>query len=172
VIAIRRHARLTGEYDRAITELDTLAGVGWHDENRPSVPQRPGLRSSSLGLADMLRAAGQKERAQALLDSLVAQMTAEMRAPGRSETWYCYGMAVAMALQDQPEHAIGWLRRGVELGALDHDETLVLQGDPAFDALRTKPEFIAVLRSVRAHADREAAELAQLRAQGKVPARR
>jgi tetratricopeptide (TPR) repeat protein len=171
VIAIRRHARLTGQYARAIAALQKRAGVTWDNDMTPRIPPRPGLRAASLGLADMLQADGQQQRARALLDRLIAQMAAELRAPDRSVTWHCYGMGVALALRGQPALALDWLRRGVENGALAHDDFLILQADPAFDGLRSEPVFVALERDLHMRREREAQELEQLRAAGQVPRR-
>jgi TolB-like protein/DNA-binding winged helix-turn-helix (wHTH) protein/Tfp pilus assembly protein PilF len=172
VVSIRRHARLTGQFDRAIAALEKRSGVSWQQDGSPRVPHRPGLRVTNVGLADMLQAGGQPARARLLLDRLLAQMSTELRAPGRMDTWYCPGMSVAFALWGEPERALDWLRRGVEIGSLAHDEWVVLGGDPAFDGMRHLPAFQQLLQRVHAIRDREAAELAQLRAEGRVPQRR
>ena len=172
VIAIRRHARLTNHFDRASRALEKLAGITWQPDGAPRVPHRPGLRVASIGLADMLQAGGNTTRARALLDRLVAQMNAELGVRGRMDTWYCHGMSVALALRGEPDRALEWLERGVEIGSLAHDEWLTLGGDPAFDGMRNLPAFQRLLHQVHAVRDREAAELAQLRAAGRVPQRR
>jgi hypothetical protein len=171
VVSIRRHARLTGEFDRAIAALEKRSGVTWQQDGSPRVPQRPGLRVTGVGLADMLQAGGHPARARLLLDRLVAQMDAELGVPGRMDTWYCHGMSVALALRGETDRALGWMRRGVAIGSLAHDEWLVLGGDPAFDGMRNRPEFQRLLHEIRAVRDREAAELAQLRTAGRVPQR-
>ncbi|MEY2920036.1 MAG: hypothetical protein RL261_1341, partial [Pseudomonadota bacterium] len=171
VIAIRRHARLTGQYPRAITALDVLSGVTWAADGVPRVPSRPGLRVAVFGLADMLQQSGETLRARALLDEFIAQMGREMRGTGRHETWYYQGMSVALALSGQADRAIDWLQRGVEAKALLHDGACVLEGDPAYDVLRVDPRFQALERQMRDHESRERAELAQARAAGVVPAR-
>jgi TolB-like protein/DNA-binding winged helix-turn-helix (wHTH) protein/Tfp pilus assembly protein PilF len=171
VVSIRRHARLTGQFDRAITALEKRSSVSWQQEGSPRVPHRPGLRVTSIGLADMLQAGGHPARARLLIDRLLAQMSTELRVPGRMDTWYCHGMSVALALRGEPELALDWLRRGVEIGSLAHDEWLTLGGDPAFDGMRNLPQFQRLLHEVHAVRDREMAELAQLRAAGRVPRR-
>jgi hypothetical protein len=171
VVSIRRHARLTGQFDRAITALEKRSGVSWQQEGSPWVPHRPGLRVTSIGLADMLQTGGHPARARLLIDRLLAQMSTELRVPGRMDTWYCHGMSIALALRGEPERALDWLRRGVEIGSLAHDEWLTLGGDPAFDGMRNLPEFQRLLHEVHAVRDREVTELAQLRAAGRVPRR-
>jgi len=172
VLSIRRHARLTGQFDRAITALEQHAGVSWQQDGSPRVPRRPGLRVTSIGLADTLQAAGHAAKARLPPDQVLAQVGAELRAPGRTDTWYCYGMSVALALRGEPERALDWLRRGVEISSLAHDEWLILGGDPAFDGMRNLPAFQQLLQQIHAIRDREAAELAQLRTEGRVPQRR
>jgi hypothetical protein len=171
VVSIRWHARLTGQFDRAITALEQRSGVSWQQDGSPRVPHRPGLRVASIGLADMLQAGGHPAKSRLLLDQLFTQMSTELRVPGRTETWYCHGMSVALALRGEPGRALDWLRRGVEIGSLAHDEWLTLGGDPAFDGMRNLPEFQRLLHQVHAVRDREVAELAQLRAAGRVPQR-
>jgi hypothetical protein len=119
----------------------------------------------------MLHAGGQPARAQALLDALIAQMGQELRQPGRSATWYWQGMSIALALRGQPERAMDWLRRGAEVHSLAHDFTVMLGGDPAFDAMRLAPAFKALEQGAREEIAREASELARLRASGQVPRR-
>jgi hypothetical protein len=119
----------------------------------------------------MLQAGGHPAKSRLLLDRLFTQMSTELRVPGRTETWYCNGMSVALALRGEPGRALDWLRRGFEIGTLAHDEWFTLGGDPAFDGMRNLPEFQRLLHQVRAVRDREAAELAQLRAAGRVPQR-
>lgn len=171
VVSIRRHARQTGQYARAAATLEALSGITWQADGLPRVPQRPGLRVASIGLADMLQAGGQSARAQVLLDALITQMGQELREPGRDATWYWQGMSIALALRGQPDRAMAWLRRGAEVHALAHDFTVMLGADPAFDAMRLDPDFEALEQGAREAITHEARELARLRAAGQVPRR-
>jgi hypothetical protein len=120
----------------------------------------------------MLQAGGHTGRARLLLDRLLAQMSNELRVPGRTDTWYCHGMSVALALRGEPERALDWLRCGVEIDSLAHDEWVTLGGDPAFGGMRNLPAFQQLLHRVHATCDREATVLAKLPAEGRVSQRR
>jgi TolB-like protein len=167
-LAIRRDARFTGDHGRAIAALEELAGVTWRADGSPDVASRPGLRVASLGLADMLQASGDVDRARRLIDLVLEQMTAELRAPNRRELWYHHGMSVALALRGDFAQALDWIRRGVEQGYAGGDLGIMLDAEPAFDGLRESPEYRALEHRVLEHARRERAELERLRDAGEL----
>jgi TolB-like protein/DNA-binding winged helix-turn-helix (wHTH) protein/tetratricopeptide (TPR) repeat protein len=168
VLSIRRHARLTGQYARAVTAMESLSGVRWTADDEPLVPERPGTRISTVGLADMLQLNGETERAQRLLQAVIARLRDELRAGQRSELWYSGAMSIALALSGDQETALAWLERGLASGRNNGE---LLAAEPAFDGLRDNPRFVKLLESVRLHALHERAELDELRSSGVVPRR-
>ena len=166
-LALRRHARLTGQYERAIDTLAGLAGVTWRADGSAIVPPRPGLRVTGLALADVLQASGRHDAAQRLLDEQIEQMRAELESSGRAATWYWWSFSQAFALRDDPAQALDWLARGERMHIWGSDRWL-LDVDPAFDGLRTRPEFEAVRQRALAHARKERAEVDALRAAGRI----
>jgi len=169
VLAIRRHAHVTGEYDRAIETLETMSGVGWTAADEPVLSPRPGIRVSDTGLAAMLQANGEPQRARRLLAVLIARMQAEMRAPGPRKLWYYQTISVALALYGDTEGALAWLQAGVADVHMSHG--IALAADPAFDSMRGDPRFVALENEMQRHARAERAKLEQLRATGAVPRR-
>lgn len=171
VLAIRRRARLTGDYPRAIAAMERLSGVQWTADGTPVLPERPNLRISSLGLADMLQHAGDAERAGALLDAVTAKLRQEIANSGGSELWYYGSMSIALALAGDDAGALDWIDRGIRNGYLRRGSGDWVELEPAFDRLQRDARYQALLAEVRAHAQREHARLLQLRASGVVPQR-
>ena len=60
-LAIRRHARVTGDYQRAIDALEGWATVTW-DGDEPILEGQLDMGVGVAGLADMLIATGQQEQ--------------------------------------------------------------------------------------------------------------
>jgi tetratricopeptide (TPR) repeat protein len=171
-VALRRHARLTGQYERASDALANLSGVTWSADGTVVVPPRSGLRVAELGLADLLQASGRTLPARRLLDEVVRQMRAELESPGRTATWYWRSMGVAYALRGEPAVALDWLAQGERTRGLVTDRWLVLAAEPAFDGLRPWPAFAAMAQRAGEVARRERGELDALRAEGRLPGRR
>jgi tetratricopeptide (TPR) repeat protein len=167
--AIRHHARITGDYARAIGALETLSGVGWTADDEPVLSARPGLRLAAIGLADLLQLTGEPERAKRLLTGILERMQAELKEPARSELWYYQSMAVLLTLMGNKEGAIAWLQRGVASRKLLGDSSVWT--DPALEPLRGDPRFVELLRKVEENTRIERAKLVQLRAKGLVPTR-
>ena len=71
-------------------------------------------------LADMLMASGQKDRARALLEELLADDDVQINRYGRGEVWLNDGRAIAYALLGRPDDAIATLQRQAKLGFLSH----------------------------------------------------
>ena len=65
-LAIRRHARVTGEYQRAVEALERWAAVTW-DDGEPVLEGQLDMGVGVAGLADMLMATGQHQRARRIL---------------------------------------------------------------------------------------------------------
>ena len=169
-LAIRRHARLTGDYPRAIEALEKWASVTWEDDE-PVLEGQLDMGVGVAALADMLMASGQKERARALLEELLADADVQVSRYGRGEVWLNDGRAIAYALLGRPDKAIAMLQRQAKLGFLSHLWRITLEDEPAFDSLRARKDFQALLADVRAIEAREREQFLRMRAEGQVPNR-
>jgi tetratricopeptide (TPR) repeat protein len=171
VVAIRRHARVTGDYERAVEAIEALSGVTWTAEGMPRVPQRQGLKISALGLGDLLLANDDRERGQRLLRTVIEQLNTELRSGMRAEIWTFENMSVALALSGDQQRALNSLQHTLEAGAKGHGAWEVLEADPAFDSLRGEPRFVSLVQKVNRHMAAERAKVEKLRASGEIPER-
>jgi hypothetical protein len=169
-LAIRRHARVTGDYQRAIEALEVWAAVTW-DGDEPVLEGQLDMGHGVAAVADMLMASGQKDRARALLVELLADADVQINRYGRGEIWLNGGRAIAYALLDRPDDAIATLQRQSQLGFLSHLWRITLEDEPAFDSLRTREDFQALLADVRANEAREREQFLRMRADGLIPKR-
>ena len=170
-LAIRMHARETGEYARAIRALEAWMSVEWED-GEPTLGDQLSQGTAVAGLADVLLIAGQPERARSLAESLLADIEVQVRRYGRSEIWVDHGRAMALALLGRPEQALTALQRLAKSGFGLHDWKMGLADEPVFQPLRNRTEFQTILAAARANAAREKQRLARMRADGLVPDRR
>ena len=169
-LAIRRHARATGEYQLAIKVLETWASVTWDDDG----PLLQGQLDNGLGVAglgDMLMASGQQAKATVLLEELLADIETQISRYGRGEVWLNDARAVAFALLGRPDESMAVLQRQVRLNFGKHAWRVFIEYEPAYDSLREREDFQALLAAVRANADRERERLDRMRADGLVPSR-
>lgn len=170
-LAIRMHARKTGDYRRAIRVLEEWAAVSW-DGDDPVLEGQLDLGVGVAALADMMMAAGQRDRARALLEELLAETDIEVNRYGRGEIWINDSRAMAFALLGRPDQAVAMLQRQAELGFLSHNWRMILDPDPVFASLRTRADFRALVDNARGIVDRERELLENMRVQGLVPDRR
>lgn len=169
-IAIRRHARATGEYRRAIETLEDWAAVGWED-GEPLLQGQLDLGFGVVALADMLMATGQNERARALLEELLADSEFQISRYGRGEIWRNGSRAIAFALLGRPDEAVATLQRQPQLGFMYHEWQLLLEDDPAFEPLKTRKDFQQLVEGFRKVDVREREQFLRLRAEGRIPDR-
>ena len=169
-LAIRRYARLTGDYRRAIAALEEWTTVSW-DGDEPVIEEQLGMGVSIAALGDMLMASGQKERGRALLEELLADTEVQISRYGRGEIWLNDSRAIANALLGKPDNAVALLQRQEKLGFLYHHWRVTLEDDPAFDSLRGRGDFQALVANTRANEERERKQFLQMRAEGQVPKR-
>ncbi len=169
-LAIRRYARLTGDYRRAIATLEEWTAVSW-DGDEPVIEEQLGLGVSIAALGDMLMASGQKDRARALLEELRADTEVQISRYGRGEIWLNDSRAIASALLGKPNEAIALLQRQEKLGFLYHHWRVTIEDDPAFDSLRGRTDFQALVANARANEERERKQFLKMRAEGQIPKR-
>jgi TolB-like protein/Tfp pilus assembly protein PilF len=171
-LAIRMHARATGDYARARTTLEAMSGIQWDAAGQPSMPKRAsGIRDAAIGVADLLLATGEAEKARRLLNLILDRMHQEVDVEGRSEYWYQGSHVIALALAGQSEAALAMLERSVDNRGAMSRLWWQLAVDPALDSLRKDERFKAVLRSVEHNAEQQRRKLDQMRAEGRVPSR-
>ncbi len=169
-LAIRKHARLTGDYARAIKALEEWAVVSW-DDDEPVLEGQLDMGINVAGLGDMLIAAGEKDRARALLIELLADADVQIKRYGRGEVWLNDGRAMAYALLGRADEAIATLQRQEKIGFLSHMWRVTLLAEPAYDSLRARKDFQALVGNARAIEAREHEKLVNMRKEGQVPNR-
>ena len=89
---------------RAIKALESWAAVSW-DGDEPVLEGQLDMGVGVAGLADMLMASGQKDRARTLLEELLANAELQVSRYGRGEIWVNDGRAIAYALLGRPDEA-------------------------------------------------------------------
>jgi TolB-like protein/DNA-binding winged helix-turn-helix (wHTH) protein/Tfp pilus assembly protein PilF len=169
-LAIRMHARKTGDYRRAIGVLEEWAAVSW-DGDDPVLEGQLDLGIGVAALADMMMAAGQRDRARALLEELLTETDMQIGRYGRGEIWLNDGRAMAFAMLGRPADAVATLQRQAELGFLSH-RWMLLDVEPTFASLRTRPDFRTLMENARGIVAREREQLEKMRVEGLVPDRR
>jgi len=169
-LAIRQHARETGDYRRAIKALESWAGVSW-DGDEPVLENQLALGVSVVGLADMYIATGQHDRAQRLLKEQLATADLQVERYGRGEVWVDAGRALAYGLLDQADDAMATLQRLHQLGFLSQNFRILLKDEPIFDRLRGRKDFQSLMADGQAIENRERAEVQRMRAEGRFPDR-
>jgi TolB-like protein/DNA-binding winged helix-turn-helix (wHTH) protein len=168
--ALRIQARTTGDYARCIATLERISEISWDDAGRPHLPARLGMMISAVALADMLQQSGDAMRAQRLLHLILAEMDHAARDLQRGEFWYQGERALALMLLGDGKGSLQALERTFSEGSIAPDWYL-LEFEPAYTSLHGEPRFQRLLERARIHAAKERETLAQLRAEGIVPAR-
>ena len=170
-LAIRRHARVTGDYRRAIKALESWASVVW-DGDEPILQGQLDMGAGVAGLADMLMQNNQQQRAQVLLQELLANADLQVNRFGRGEIWLNHGRALAYALLDRPDDAVKTLQRQLKLGFLPNGWRVMIEDEPVFDRLRERKDFQALVGACQAIEDRERKQFLRMREEGRIPDRR
>ena len=121
---IARALEFSGDLDEALREYEAairLSGATAAD--------------ASVGRANALAAAGNREEALAVVEQLKRRRAERFTSP--------WGIASIYARIGEDEEALSWLERAYE----EHDPPLVwLKVHPRFDAIRSHPRFVALLR--------------------------
>src|SRR4030095_893953 len=109
---------------------------------------------------------GQVERGRWLLAEIIGTMERETRVEGRPELWYLRGYAMALGLNGETDAAIAILERLYASGQATSAWWLVLEAEPAYDALRKIPRFEALRGKVREHIAEERRKVIRMRKEG------
>jgi TolB-like protein len=169
-LAIRRQARETGDYRRAIRTLESWGGVTWEGDE-PALEDQLSLFVKVAGLADMYIATGQRARANMVLEELLATADLQVNRYGRGEVWVDGARALAYALLGRPDEAVATLQRLHQLGGLSQNYGILVKDEPIFDPLRKRKDFQALVADLQAIEDRERKALLQMRAEKRIPDR-
>jgi tetratricopeptide (TPR) repeat protein len=169
-LAIRKDAKATGDYARAIKALEEWALVSW-DDGEPVLEGQLDLGVNVAALAELLMATGRTDEARALLGELLADTDVQIKRYGRGEVWLNLARARAFALLGRPDEAVATLQRQAALGFLDHSWRVSVDAEPAFDTLRGRADFKALIDAARSTEAREHAKLLEMRKEGQVPNR-
>ena len=169
-LAIRRHAHLTGDFERGIETLEQWTAVEW-DEGTPVLQGGLGLGISVAGLAELLAADGQSVRARALAEALLEDMDLQLEHFGRGPIWLGQGRAIALAVLGRDGEVVETLGRQLQAGALLLEWRLSVTEEPAFDRLRSAPAFQELESAIAERVRHEQDELRRMRQQGLVSRR-
>lgn len=169
IMALRIHARQTGEYERARKYLARWSNVSWDGDGVPTA-QTEWSAVYSVGLADVLMQMGERERAIRLLDVVFKAMEDEGIRRHRGYLWYLRPLSIAYAVLGRNDDALDMLEKSIEAGHLPAF-VFYLENEPAFERLRTLPRFQAILARARRLAAAQRRELDEMRASGLVPYR-
>jgi TolB-like protein/DNA-binding winged helix-turn-helix (wHTH) protein/Tfp pilus assembly protein PilF len=169
--AVRMHARATGNYERAIGTLEAWTAVDWED-GEPQLGDPLGQGIAVAGLADLLKMAGEPDRAKVLARELLLDIDTQTTQYGRGEVWLSDARALALMLLGRPDEAIAALQRQVQARQGLYHSRFPLLDEPLFEPLRKGPEFQALVAAARSNAAREKEKIDRLRADGLIPDRR
>jgi TolB-like protein/DNA-binding winged helix-turn-helix (wHTH) protein/Flp pilus assembly protein TadD len=169
--AVRMHARATGSYERATGTLEAWTAVDWED-GEPQLGDPLGQGIAVAGLADLLKMAGEPDRAKTLARELLLDLDTQAKRYGRGEVWLSDARALALMLLDRPDEAFATLQQQIQTRLGLYHWKFHLLDDPLFEPLRKRPEFQALVTTARSNAAREKEKLARMREDGLIPDRR
>jgi TolB-like protein len=172
LVAIRMHARTTGDFARALVVLEQLSGVRWDATGQALLPEdRSPVRDVPVALADVLLADGQVDKGRRLLGVIIERMRQEQGQPGYAEIWYYLYYPLALLLDGDRDASIDMLERRVAKGFEIPLALKQLENDPSFAGLRKDARVETLIRKMRSSQVEERRELERLRAAGLVPDR-
>jgi hypothetical protein len=122
-------------------------------------------------LAGVMAAEGQSARYSTLLEAFLADVRTQITRYGRGAAWLNHARALALAMLRRHDEALRVLEEQMRLGFGKHDWRLMFEQQPAFDSLRSRREFQALLATARGQAAKEREQLRKMRADGLVPQR-
>jgi tetratricopeptide (TPR) repeat protein len=170
-LALRRHARVTGEIEPALAALESLSGLGWSSDGEPHFPDYTDLRLYVAGAGDLLLLGGQEERGRRVLQRLLTQVEDARVKLQRGGHWTHHARAVALALLGDTEGAMQALQDSLKGGFMPQRHRKWLDLEPAFDSLRRRADYRALHSEVGRLVQEQKVELQELRRVGLVPTR-
>jgi TolB-like protein/DNA-binding winged helix-turn-helix (wHTH) protein len=170
-LALRRHARATGDRARALAALEQMADLHWNGDGEPVLGDAADMKSAVIGVADILRLNGLEDRARLLLRRTVAAIDRDAVELKRGRRWTRMARAQALAMLGDREGALAALATASTDGSLLMKHWLHLQLDPAFDPLRNLPAYRQLLAEVEVRRAAQRRKLDELRRSGLVRAR-
>ena len=170
ITAIRRHARATGNFARAIRLLAARSHTTWDPSDAPVVDDPSGIYCNVVGLGDMLIATGEADRGRRLLEAALAKMDRDVKL-GVAEVWTLQMRPVALALLGRNAEALDALERALALHVVAHHPQLLLTIEPALQGLHSEPRFTRLVAAVNVKISAEMAKVAALRASKMIPER-
>jgi TolB-like protein/Tfp pilus assembly protein PilF len=171
-LALRLHARVTHDYERARLALESLASIEWAPDGQPHLDPRPGLRDVEIALADILLLSGQEARGQALLNAVIARYRYEVEHDGRSEYWFRSSFPIAFVLAGDRARALGMLEARFEDHLIPGEWWFPSDLDPTLATLRDEPRYQALLERLKSNIASQHRRYEKLVADGRVPDRR
>ena len=169
-LALRMQARQSHDFRRARDALERMCGVTWSAGGIPILPPQLGGASASVALGDLLIASGERERGERLLRASLADMNHVAHDLKRGDFPYAGDQAIATGLLGDPKATIAALRRAM----ISNPGVLwwTVGIDPAFDSVRGKAGYQAIIQEIKTRTALERQTLDRLRASGHVPDRR
>jgi TolB-like protein len=169
VFAMRMDAHRSRDYQRARAALEKISEVTWSAAGVPALPEQAGFGYAAVALGDMLIASGERARGERLLRESLAAMDYAAHDLKRGDLYFLIDRATALALLGDRRAALAALHKAVAAGF--PTTWCLIEVDPAFDALRTDPEFQNLMRAIKVKQAHEREILARMRADGRVPKR-
>jgi TolB-like protein/tetratricopeptide (TPR) repeat protein len=172
VAAIRMHARVTRDFQRAQLALEQASGVRWDSAGRAILPiDGSPLRDAAIGLADVLLAGGDEARGQSLIKAILERMRYETGELGRPSFWFYRSHPIALALNGERDAALSMIEKSVDSGLGLRDWQYYFEHEPVYAALRQDARLTAAFEKVRNRIDAQRRELDRMRREGLVPDR-
>jgi len=170
VPATEEHARVTHQFTQAIQVLEQFRRVAWSPEGQPSLRTPIIDTESPTALAEMLIAAGERERGFRLLRLMLSAMNRDSHDLGRGDTWFCDSRPKALALLGEREAALEVIQQCNHM-IFPLDWWYHLLHAPAFDSIRQDARFQAYITATRSRVDHQRELLAKMRTDKLVPLR-
>jgi len=166
--SIMEDARAVRNYARARRFLEQNAGIAIQDA-KATVP--PGSEHAATVLAQLLEWSGEHVHARRLVEVALTQLDRARETVIANCVNVARTRARALALLGREAESIEAMKRALMEQNAWYEGWYLFERDPAFAPLRANPEFHALQASYRQRVAGGRERLAQLRAEGLIPAR-